>query len=365
MTSKRSNSRRAAVWCAMAWLAACAGCVHSRIAPVEGYAKNPCGEGELLRVLEMEVATGAETVLWPLERERTKEVVLQNFQSQLQKACPARFSDSPNATPVLVRLRCTVREEFGTGTEGAYEALASLPAAVPAALTLFTIPARSGCLLRMEAFIQLGPGKWSDGVAISAKKESLTFNPLGNLLFGWMLTEKSGWQAEDADTVHPDTVETMGAKFSLLAHLQGPEGANPRFAETVAALVASAWDDLSVGEKSEARGNPVARKLFAARFPFEAGGTMSGGRIVPVPVLGSSAARETATEFRVEREGFDAESRRGFVVFAAGWTDHLRVLERVRMQIIPRLAGEGGRVRVLSEGMEGTGLFRIEFEKVE
>lgn len=365
MTSKRSNRRRAAVLCAMAWLAACGGCVHSRIAPVGGYAKNPGGEGELLRVLEMEVATGAETALWPLETERNRKVTVQNFQNQLKKACPARFSDRPDAIPVLVRLQCTVTEEFGTGTEGAYETFASLPAALPAILTLFTIPVRTGCLLRLEAFIQLGPGKWSDGAAISAKKESMTFNPLGNLLFGWMLTEKNGWQAEDADTARPDTVETMGAKHSLLAHLQGPGGVNPRFAETVAALVASAWDDLSVGEKSEARRNPVARKLFAERFPFEAGGAMSGGQIVSVPVPGPSAAGETATEFRVVREGFDAESRRGFVVFAAGGADHLRVLERVRMQVIPRLVGAGGRVRVLSEGMEGAGLFRIEFEKVE
>lgn len=365
MNSKRSNSRRAAVLLAAAWLMACTGCVHSRIVPVGGYAKNPGGEGEVLRVLEVEVATGAETALWPLETKRTREVTLQNFQGQLQEVCPARFADRPDAIPVLVRLQCTVTEESGTGTEGAYEAFASVPAALPAILTLFTIPVRTGCLLRMEAFIQLGPGKWSDGVAISAKKESMTFNPLGNLLFGWMLSEKNGWQAEGDDTARPDTVETMGTKFSLLSHLQGAEGDNPRFVETVAALVASAWDDLTVGEKSEARRNPVARKLFAERFPFEAAGAMSDGQIVPVPVPGPLAARESATEFRVVREGFDAETRRGFVVFEAGGTDHLRALERVRMQVIPRLVGEGGIVRFLSEGMEGAGLFRIEFEKVE
>ena len=316
-------------------------------------------------MLELEVVTGTETELWPLETERTKEVTLENFHGQLQEVCPARFSDRPDAIPVSVRLQCTVTEEFGTGTKGAYEAFASLSAALPAVLTLYTIPSRTWCLLRMEAFIQLGPGKWSDGVAISAKKETMTFNPLGNLLFGWMLSGKNGWQAEDDDTARPDMVETMGTKFSLLAHLQGTGGTNPRFAEMVADIVASAWDDLTAAEKSEARHNPVARKLFAERFPFEADGAMPDGQIVPVPVPGPSSARGTETEFRVVREGFDAETRRGFVVFIAGGTDHLRALERVRTQVIPRLVGKGGIVRIVSEGMEGAGLFRIEFEQVE
>ena len=364
MNSSRSNSRRTALCGIAAGLLLCAGCVYSRIVPDGGYGTHAGGEGETLRVLEMELVTDAETALGPVERNRSKESSLGTLPEQLQKVCPNRFSDRPEAIPILVRLRCTVTEEFGVGTEGPLEFFALASMELPAALTLFTIPARSGCLLRLDASIQLGPGKWSDGAPVSAKKESLTFNPLGNFLFGWMLSDKNGWHMEENDAVGSDGIELAGSGFSLISCLEGSRGTNRRLAETIAALVADAWDDLNPGEKAEARRNPVAKKRFAELFPFEADRAgMPGGT---VPVLVPAPPKKTAGAGpQVVRKEYDPSTRRGVVVFAANGTEHLRAMEWVRTRVLPSLVGKNARVRILSEGMEGDGAFRIEFEKTE
>jgi hypothetical protein len=337
--------------------------MHSRIAVADGAGAGPSvAEGEPLNVVELVVETRAETDLGPYGTERGRTVTVPGIQRELQKACGGRFSSAPDALPVVVRLRAAVTEEdLG---------ITRLLKALPAAATLGTIPGYDSRQLHLGVSVQLGIGKWSDAEIVAAAETMLSFNPLADLLFSGFLQRKNGWQRKRMEGGE-DAVETMGAyaygAFSVTEYLQGPDGANPEFVRWLAGRIAAAWDDLPPAEKREARNNPVARKKHEELNRVAPAGT---GRerereVVPVPVPAAPGNDFQVTEARVVDAGFDGTSRRGFVVFAPGDEGHLRAMERIREKVVPRLAGEGTKVRFLSESTVEEGVFRVEFKADE
>ncbi len=347
---------------ACAVLLPCGGCTYSKIAVADGAATRPAAmEGEPLHVVELTVETRAETELSPFETGRRREATVPGIQRELQTACAGRFSSGSGTLPVVVRLRTDlVEENVGIGR---------LLANLPAAATLYTIPGHDSRKLRMGVSIQLGIGKWSDAETTAATESMLTFNPLANALFSGFLSRENGWQRKGRSP-GPDSIETWGtyatdAPFSVVEYLQGPDGANPEFAKWLAVRIADAWDDLLPAEKREARNNPVARKKLEELRSHAAPGAAANREVVPVPVPAPPGGEAPLAKARVLDEGFDRTTRRGFVVFAPEDEGHLRAMEWIRGKVVPRLAGEGSKVRFLSESTVEEGVFRIEFEAVE
>lgn len=351
-----SNIRTGAFLALMAVaLSPCGGCYHSRIVLKDHVGSmSDWTTGEALNVVEFTSETRADI---PLAIPLPGGVYVQeipSFQQELQKVCPERFSSGEDAVPVVIRLRASLED-----WDPAWAFF--LPAA-----TLVTIPSCMSRSVRFEAEVQLDIGKWSDPRMVQGSEQIVAFNPISECLFAWLLPQEKGWQEYDSSwTGKPGHLlpNNHRLQFSMMEYLMGKDGANAKLTREIAMMIARAWDELPPAEKRAARNNLVAQKKYEERY----GPVVPAGRreIVPVPVPTQPENAVPREKPRILNKEYNPKTRIGFVEFTPGDAGHLRVAKHIREKVIPPLIDKGEKIRILREGTEGEGVFRIEFEVVQ
>lgn len=299
-------------------------------------------------------------------------------QTIFAKAAPDVFSDSADATPVVVRLLS--REE-----RGGWDEMAKMPGMLLGGATLFTIPwAQTTGRWETEVSVQLGPGIWSDSTTHVCKERMWVFNPISGLFLVWFFPESSGW-AHPPETGNGTfaSIENGGDCVWLIARTGNPYSKNGRkwfpyriwpwnhfksagsdhFVRLLGSMIVETIDGLSDAELDSLKNNPVAWQQYQKISPFGEANTMGGKRRVSVG--GVSSGGESTELPRVLEKNYDETTRRGRVKLSDTGSDHLNTLKYVRDQVLPSIAGAERSVRILRESSLEDGAFLIEFEVVE
>ena len=302
-----------------------------------------------LRVVQCIIETHNETT------GSRKEIVAPDVQSALEASKPLWFSTVREAQPVVVKLRTdSINSITDSGPDARFWLLEFLPAG-----SLCVIPAYFRRSVHLGLSIQLGPGEWSDAWTFRGRQDTVSFNPVTALIFSWFLCEDAGWIRAENSSQKSILVGAFDPSL-FLGERNDKAGANPRFADMLANMIVDAWLTLSPSERRKAKNNPVARKLFkeSGQQDCKTGEQESIG--VPVPVPSGRIASFSPPS--LVDSGFDASSRRGFVVFRRNDAESVAALGWARRTVIPKLTGNGRNVRILDESTIQDGVVRIEFE---
>ena len=279
-------------------------------------------------------------VVVPGERRGVSSQKIDNLHPALQSVSPEWFSTGADAVPVCVKIRADV-----------------------------TDMARMGIPFDLRTSLMLGPGEWANGKPVEAKRTRIS------ILFpstlpddGWRKTEEPAQAGDMMGDDLPDGTHPFATVFTLipdLKHADGPGGADPHFAKILAGEIAKTWCGLTPAERSRLKRNPFAIRRKAEVFPESAGSapaSNTGVAVAAEPLDGTNAARLCPT---VAGYGYSKEARCGHVEFSKNGTEHLAALKWAREKAIPKIAGEGATIKIMSEKTLPNGNSRIDFEVVQ
>ena len=246
---------------------------------------------------------------------------VEGLQTALRAACPEWFESGADSVPVCVKILADVTD-FGR----------------------LSIP------FELRTPLMVNPGEWSDATPISARRAIMKL--AGDYL---------------GDDI-PSSVHPFAPVFSLMEDLKdcdGPGGADPDLARILANEIVKTWQGLSYGEKRSVMLNPVAAKRKMELYPETEAAVASSNTGFSVPEAPGGEFRKTGGVPAVAGYGYNKASRRGFVEFDKNGAEHLAALKWAREEIIPKIAGDGVAIRIVSEKTLKNGNSRIDFEVVQ
>lgn len=308
-------------------------------------------------VVDCILETHKNFAVFPGERGGSYSQKVENLQSALEAACPEWFEHGPDAIPLCVKICADVTDYRGTNPLVSF----------PSMLTFGFVPMKTAVFFNLSTAMQLSPGEWCDAIPIAAKKELMASNlsSFAPSSKGWRAFREPFSELEDGESHQQVAVISQVGQFSLMQDLKdgdGPGGVDPHFATILARLIAGTWDDLSFDEKQRVRRNPMAAKLKAELYPETKDPMSSSNTGVAVGKAMTGSAPDVSVTPSIAGYGYNKASCRGYVEVSKNGAEHLAALKWVRTEAIPKIAGAGVSIRILSERTLENGNSRIDFE---
>lgn len=276
------------------------------------------------------------------------------IQPAFQAANPEWFSNDSDAIPICVKIRARIGALYG------------FPRLCLGGLTLDVVPALSGFDFDLSTLIQLGPGEWSDSKAVEAKREVMYVNYVSLLLCPSLTASEKGWRKLNDQDDYLNGEDVLLWRELKEADATGRlGGTNPYFAKILAKEIVRTWQGLSPWEKQRVKTNPVGVKLKAELYPETKSLISSSNAGVAVPMTPLNQSGPSSDAPSVVGYGYGKSTRRGYVEFRKNGVEHLAALKWARETAIPKVAGDGAVIRIVSETTLENGNSRIDFEVMQ